>query len=51
MLRRSAESDIRTDSLCVFCFLIYEMLMPDGIQREVVDKTGADLKAFEHVKY
>lgn len=25
--------------------------MPDGIQREVVDKTGADLKAFEHVKY
>ena len=30
-------------------FLIYELLTPDGIQRDVIDKAGADLKAFEHV--
>ena len=30
-------------------FLIYELLMPDDIQRDVIDKAGADLKAFEHV--
>ena len=31
--------------------LIYELLTPDGIQRDVIDKAGADLKAFEHVNY
>ena len=32
-------------------FLIYELLTPDEIQRDVIDKAGADLKAFEHVNY
>ena len=32
-------------------FLIYELLTPDDIQRDVIDKTGADMKAFEHVNY
>ena len=32
-------------------FLIYELLTPDDIQRDVIDKAGADLKAFEHVNY
>lgn len=32
-------------------FLIYELLTPDDIQKDVIDKTGADLKAFEHVNY
>ena len=32
-------------------FLIYELLTPDDIQRDIIDKAGADLKAFEHVNY
>ena len=32
-------------------FLIYELLTPDDIQRNIIDKTGADMKAFEHVNY
>ena len=32
-------------------FLIYELLTPDDIQRDVIDTAGADLKAFEHVNY
>jgi len=32
-------------------FLIYELLTPRDIQRDVIDKAGADLKAFEHVNY
>ena len=32
-------------------FLIYELLTPDEIQRDVIDKAGADLNAFEHVNY
>ena len=32
-------------------FLIYEQLTPDDIQRDVIDRAGADLKAFEHVNY
>ena len=32
-------------------FLIYGLLTPDDIQRDVIDKTGADMKAFEHVNY
>ena len=32
-------------------FLIYELLTPDDIQRDVIDKAGSDLKAFEHVNY
>ena len=32
-------------------FQIYELLTPDDIQRDIIDKTGADLKAFEHVNY
>ena len=30
-------------------FLIYELLTPDDIQRNVIDRAGAGLKAFEHV--
>lgn len=32
-------------------FLIYELLTPRDIQRDIIDKAGADLKAFEHVNY
>ena len=32
-------------------FLIYELLTPDDIQRNIIDKTGADMKSFEHVGY
>ena len=32
-------------------FLIYELLTPDDIQKNVIDRAGADLKAFEHVNY
>lgn len=32
-------------------FLIYELLTPDDIQRDVIDRAGAGLKAFEHVNY
>ena len=32
-------------------FLIYELLTPDEVQRDVIDKAGSDLKAFEHVNY
>ena len=32
-------------------FLIYELLTPDDIQGDIIDKAGADLKAFEHVNY
>ncbi len=30
-------------------FLIYELLTPDEIQRDVIDKACSDLKAFEHL--
>ena len=30
-------------------FLIYELLTPDDIQRDIIDRAGADLKAFAHV--
>ena len=32
-------------------FLIYELLTPDDIQRDIIDKSEADIKAFEHVNY
>ena len=32
-------------------FLIYEMLTPDDIQKDIIDKAEADMKAFEHVNY
>ena len=32
-------------------FLIYELLTPDEIQRDIIDKAGADMKAFEYVNY
>ena len=32
-------------------FLIYELLTPNDIQSNVIDKVGADMKAFEHVNY
>ena len=32
-------------------FLIYELLTPSDIQRNIIDKVGADMKAFEHVNY
>ena len=32
-------------------FLIYELLTPDDIQRDIIDNVGADMKAFEHVNY
>lgn len=30
-------------------FLIYELLTPDDIQRDIIDRAGAELKAFAHV--
>ena len=32
-------------------FLIYELLTPDDIQTNIIDKAGANMKAFEHVNY
>ncbi len=32
-------------------FLIYELLTSDDIQRDIIDKAGADMKAFEHVNF
>ena len=32
-------------------FLIYELLTPDDIQRDIINKAGEDLKAFEHVNF
>lgn len=32
-------------------FLIYELLTPKDIQRDIIHSAGADLKAFEHVNY
>lgn len=32
-------------------FLIYELLTPEDIQRDIIHSAGADLKAFEHVNY
>lgn len=32
-------------------FLIYKLLTPDDIQRDIIDNAGADMKAFEHVNY
>ena len=32
-------------------FLIYELLTPEDIQRDIIDKARADMKAFEHVNY
>ena len=32
-------------------FLIYELLSPEDIQRNIIDKAGAHMKAFEHVNY
>ena len=32
-------------------FLIYELLTPDDIQKNIIDRAGADIKAFEHVNY
>ena len=32
-------------------FLIYELLYPSDIQKSIIDKSKADIKAFEHVNY
>lgn len=32
-------------------FLIYELLTPSDIQRDIIDGAGAKMKAFEHVNY
>ena len=32
-------------------FLIYELLTPENIQKDIIDRAGADMKAFEHVNY
>lgn len=32
-------------------FLIYDLLTPDDIQRDIIDRAGAEMKAFEHVGY
>ena len=32
-------------------FLIYELLTPEDIQRDIIDKAGSDMKTFEHVNY
>ena len=31
--------------------LAKELMTPDDIQRDVIDKAGADMKVFEHVNY
>ena len=32
-------------------FLIYEILMPRDVQSEIIDPSGSDIKAFEHINY
>lgn len=32
-------------------FLIYEMLMPHDIQAKIINPTGSDIRAFEHINY
>ena len=32
-------------------FLIYDLLTPADIQKNIIDKAGADITAFEHVNY
>ena len=32
-------------------FRIHELLTPNDIQKNVIDRAGADMKAFEHVNY
>ena len=32
-------------------FLIYELLTPDDIQKDIINRVGANMKAFEHVNY
>ena len=32
-------------------FLIHELLTPDDIQKNIIDKAGAELTSFEHVNY
>ena len=32
-------------------FLIYELLYPSDIQKNIIDKSKSDIKAFEHVNY
>ena len=32
-------------------FLIYDLLTPADIQKDIIDKAGADMTAFEHVNY
>ena len=32
-------------------FFVCELLTPDDIQKDVIDKAGANMKAFEHVNY
>ena len=32
-------------------FLIYDLLTPADIQKNIIDKAGADMTAFEHVNY
>ena len=32
-------------------FLIYDLLTPDDIQKDIIDRAGAKMKAFEHVGY
>ena len=32
-------------------FQIYELLTPGDIQRDIIDRAGADIKAFEYVNY
>lgn len=32
-------------------FLLYELLTPADIQRDIIDRAGAEMKAFEHVNY
>ena len=32
-------------------FMIYELLTPGDIQRDIIGRAGAEMKAFEHVNY
>ena len=51
-VRKYSTSDSKIEKLLEkHGFLIYELLTPDDIQKDVIDKAGSDLKAFEHVNY
>lgn len=49
---QSTFSDVELETLLEkHGFLIYELMTPADIQRNIIDKEGLDMKAFEHVNY